>query len=64
MALVSGGGAEVAVMLNGMGGTPLMGLYARVAEVLEREGVTLLKLDEEMKRRLAAPRDGAAGRPF
>ena len=34
-------GSEVAVMVNGMGGTPLMELYvayAHVADVLEREG--------------------------
>lgn len=37
-------GSEVAVMINGMGGTPLMELYvayARVAEVLKNEGVTV-----------------------
>jgi len=35
-------GSEVAVMVNGMGGTPLMELYvayAHVADVLEREGI-------------------------
>ncbi|WP_119070782.1 dihydroxyacetone kinase subunit DhaK [Rubrobacter indicoceani] len=35
-------GSEVAVMVNGLGGTPPMELYiayARVAEVLEREGI-------------------------
>ena len=37
-------GSEVAVMVNGMGGTPLMELYiayAHVADVLEREGVNV-----------------------
>ncbi len=81
-------GSEVAVMVNGLGGTPLMELYiayARVAEVLDREGVrvfgayvgnymtslemagfsvTLLRLDEEMKRYLQAPCRVPASRPF
>ncbi len=80
---------DVAVMVNGLGGTPLMELYiayAHVADALKREGVdiykmayvgeymtslemagfsvTLLKLDEDMKRYLEAPCDVAAGRPF
>ena len=80
---------DVAVMVNGLGGTPLMELYvayAHVADVLKREGVeiykmayvgeymtslemagfsvTLLRLDDEMKRYLEAPCDVAAGRPF
>jgi dihydroxyacetone kinase-like protein len=80
---------DVAVMVNGLGGTPLMELYiayAHVADVLKREGVevwgmpyvgeymtslemaglsvTLLKLDDDMKRYLEAPCDVAAGRPF
>jgi dihydroxyacetone kinase-like protein len=40
-------GSEVAVMVNGMGGTPLMELYvayARVADVLEREGVQVFRM--------------------
>lgn len=40
-------GAEVAVMINGMGGTPLMELYvayARVAEVLKNEGVNVYRM--------------------
>lgn len=82
-------GSEVAVMLNGMGGTPLMELYvayARLHDSLREAGVTvygtpyvgeymtslemagfsvtLLKLDEEMKRYLTAPCNVAAGRPF
>ncbi len=82
-------GSEVAVMVNGMGGTPLMELYvayARVHDALREAGVTvygmpyvgeymtslemagfsvtLLKLDEEMKRYLTAPCNVAAGRPF
>ena len=82
-------GSEVAVMVNGMGGTPLMELYvayARVHDALREVGVTvygtpyvgeymtslemagfsvtLLKLDEEMKRYLTAPCSVAAGRPF
>ena len=82
-------GSEVAVMLNGMGGTPLMELYvayARLHDALGEAGVTvygtpyvgeymtslemagfsvtLLKLDEEMKRYLTAPCNVAAGRPF
>jgi dihydroxyacetone kinase-like protein len=38
---------EVAVMVNGLGGTPLMELYvayAHVADVLEREGVDVYKM--------------------
>jgi phosphoenolpyruvate---glycerone phosphotransferase subunit DhaK len=41
------GGSEVAVMVNGMGGTPLMELYvayAHVADVLEREGVQVWRM--------------------
>ncbi|MDN5697754.1 MAG: dihydroxyacetone kinase subunit DhaK [Rubrobacter sp.] len=82
-------GSEVAVMVNGMGGTPLMELYvayARVHDALREAGVTvygtpyvgeymtslemagfsvtLLRLDEEMKRYLTAPCSVAAGRPF
>ena len=40
-------GGEVAVMINGLGGTPLMELYvayARVAEVLKREGVEVWRM--------------------
>src|ERR687891_481982 len=40
-------GSEVAVMVNGMGGTPLMELYvayAHVADVLEREGVQVWRM--------------------
>ncbi len=40
-------GSEVAVMINGLGGTPLMELYvayARVAEVLKREGVQVWRM--------------------
>ncbi|WP_047866575.1 dihydroxyacetone kinase subunit DhaK [Rubrobacter aplysinae] len=83
------GGQDVAVMVNGMGGTPLMELYvayARVHDVLAENGinvhgapyvgeymtslemagfsVTLLKLDDEMKRYLAAPCSVAAGGLF
>ncbi|HZG63159.1 MAG TPA: dihydroxyacetone kinase subunit DhaK, partial [Rubrobacteraceae bacterium] len=82
-------GSEVAVMVNGLGATPIMELYlayAHVADVLKREGVqvwgrpyvgeymtslemagfgiTLLKLDDEMKGYLEAPCTVAAGRPF
>lgn len=82
-------GSEVAVMVNGMGGTPLMELYvayARVHDLLGEAGinvhgspyvgeymtslemaglsVTLLKLDDEMKRYLAAPCNVAAGGLF
>jgi len=81
--------SEVAVMVNGLGATPIMELYlayAHVADVLKREGVqvwgrpyvgeymtslemagfgiTLLKLDDEMKGYLEAPCTVAAGRPF
>ncbi|MEJ7871664.1 MAG: dihydroxyacetone kinase subunit DhaK, partial [Rubrobacteraceae bacterium] len=38
---------DVAVMVNGLGGTPLMELYiayAQVADVLKREGVNLYKM--------------------
>ena len=41
------GGSEVAVIVNGMGGTPLMELYvayARVAEVLKNEGVEVWRM--------------------
>jgi dihydroxyacetone kinase-like protein len=40
-------GTEVAVMVNGMGGTPLMELYvayAHVADVLEREGIQVFRM--------------------
>lgn len=40
-------GSEVAVMVNGLGGTPLMELYiayTRIAEVLEREGVQVWRM--------------------
>ena len=40
-------GSEVAVMVNGLGGTPLMELYiayAHVADVLKREGVNIYKM--------------------
>ena len=40
-------GSEVAVMVNGMGGTPLMELYvayAHVADVLEREGIQVWRM--------------------
>ena len=40
-------GADVAVMINGMGGTPLMELYvayARVAEVLKNEDVNVFRM--------------------
>ena len=40
-------GSEVAVIVNGMGGTPLMELYvayAHVADVLEREGVSVWRM--------------------
>lgn len=40
-------GSEVAVMINGLGGTPLMELYvayARVADVLKREGVQVWRM--------------------
>jgi phosphoenolpyruvate---glycerone phosphotransferase subunit DhaK len=40
-------GSEVAVMVNGMGGTPLMELYvaySHVADVLEREGVRVWRM--------------------
>jgi dihydroxyacetone kinase-like protein len=82
-------GSDVAVMVNGMGGTPLMELYvayARVHDLLGESGisvhgepyvgeymtslemagfsVTLLKLDDEMKRYLAAPCRVAAGGLF
>ena len=82
-------GSEVAVMVNGLGATPIMELYlayAHVADVLKREGVqvwgrpyvgeymtslemagfgiTLLKLDDEMKGYLETPCTVAAGRPF
>ena len=41
------GGSEVAVIVNGMGGTPLMELYvaySRVAEVLKNEGVEVWRM--------------------
>ena len=81
-------GAEVAVIVNGLGATPAMELYlayAHLAGVLEREGVrvyrnyvgeymtslemagfsiSLLKLDDEMKRYLEAPCRVAAGWTF
>jgi dihydroxyacetone kinase-like protein len=40
-------GSEVAVMVNGMGGTPIMELYiafSHVADVLEREGVSIYRM--------------------
>src|SRR5215208_2756136 len=40
-------GSEVAVMVNGMGGTPLMELYvayAHVADVLDREGIQVWRM--------------------
>lgn len=40
-------GSEVAVMVNGMGGTPLMELYvayANVRDVLEREGIQVYRM--------------------
>lgn len=40
-------GSEVAVMINGLGGTPLMELYvayARVADVLKREGMQVWRM--------------------
>jgi dihydroxyacetone kinase-like protein len=40
-------GSEVAVMVNGMGGTPIMELYiaySHVADVLEREGVNVYRM--------------------
>ena len=77
-------GDEVAVMVNGMGGTPLMELFVankHVKEVLNGKGIkiyktlvgnymtsldmegfsiTLLKLDEELKKYLDAPADTPA----
>ena len=77
-------GDEVAVMVNGMGGTPLMELFVankHVKAVLDSKGIktaktlvgnymtsldmegfsiTLLKLDEELKKYLAAPADTPA----
>jgi len=77
-------GDEVAVMVNGMGGTPLMELYIankHVSEVLAGKGIkvyrtlvgnymtsldmegfsiTLLKLDDDMKKLLDAPADTPA----
>ncbi|MBR3312178.1 MAG: dihydroxyacetone kinase subunit DhaK [Solobacterium sp.] len=77
-------GDEVAVMVNGMGGTPLMELFVankHVAEVLAEKGIkiyktivgnymtsldmegfsiTLLKLDDELKKYLDAPADTPA----
>ena len=77
-------GDEVAVMVNGMGGTPLMELYVankHVSEVLAGKGIkvyktivgnymtsldmegfsiTLLKLDDDMKKLLDAPADTPA----
>ena len=77
-------GSEVAVMVNGSGGTPLMELYIinnHVADVLAEKGIkvyktfvgnymtsiemqgfslSLLKLDDEMKRLLDAPADAPA----
>ncbi len=43
----SPGSGDVAVMVNGLGGTPLMELYiayAHVADVLKREGVNIYKM--------------------
>ena len=77
-------GDEVAVMVNGMGGTPLMELFVankHVKEVLDGKGIkicktlvgnymtsldmegfsiTLLKVDDEMKKLLNAPADTPA----
>ncbi|MBQ7155146.1 MAG: dihydroxyacetone kinase subunit DhaK [Synergistaceae bacterium] len=77
-------GDEVAVMINGMGGTPLMELFVankHVNEVVKAKGltvaktlvgnymtsldmegfsITLLKLDAELKKYLAAPADTPA----
>jgi len=77
-------GDEVAVMVNGMGGTPLMELYIankHISEVLAGKGIkvyktlvgnymtsldmegfsiTLLKLDDDMKKLLDAPADTPA----
>ena len=77
-------GSEVAVMINGCGGTPLMELYIvnnHVSDVLTEKGIrvhetfigdymtslemegfsiTLLRLDDEMKRLLDAPADTPA----
>ena len=77
-------GDEVAVMVNGMGGTPLMELFVankHVKEVLDAKGIkiaktlvgnymtsldmegfsiTLLKLDDELKKFLNAPADTPA----
>lgn len=77
-------GDEVAVMVNGLGGTPLMELLVinrRVTEVLDSKGIkiaktmvgnymtsiemagfsiTLLKLDDELKKLLLAPADTPA----
>ena len=77
-------GDEVAVLVNGMGGTPLMELLVankHVREVLDGKGIkvaktivgnymtsldmegfsiTLLKLDDELKKYLAAPADTPA----
>ncbi|MBQ6737628.1 MAG: dihydroxyacetone kinase subunit DhaK [Synergistaceae bacterium] len=77
-------GDEVAVMVNGMGGTPLMELFVankHVKEVLDGKGIkiaktlvgnymtsldmegfsiTLLKLDDELKKFLNAPADTPA----
>ncbi len=75
------GGDEVAVIVNGLGGTPIMELYIvfrKVADYLSKKNIkifktyideyvtsldmagcsiSLLKLDEEMKRLLLAPAD-------
>ncbi|MGP1349835.1 MAG: dihydroxyacetone kinase subunit DhaK [Stomatobaculum sp.] len=79
-------GSEVAVMVNGSGGTPLMELFIlnnRVADILAEKGIrvyktlvgeymtsiemqgfsiSLLRLDEELKRLLDAPADAPAFR--
>lgn len=79
-------GSEVAVMVNGSGGTPLMELFIlnnRVADILAEKGIrvyktlvgeymtsiemqgfsiSLLRLDEELKRLLDAPADALAFR--
>lgn len=76
--------SEVAVLVNGLGGTPLMELYIlnkEVKELLESKGIkiyktlvgnyttaldmtgcslTLMKLDDELKRLLDAPCDTPA----
>ena len=81
-------GSEVAVLVNGCGGTPLMELYIvnnHVHDVLESKGIkvyktlvgnymtsieqegfsiTLLKLDDQLKKLLDAPADTMAYKSF